>query len=249
VRSLAHAAADFVYPPSCPLCRREMPHDFLQPRPAGFCDACRHELLHGRMQGCHRCGASIGPYLDPALPCTFCRDEKFAFDRVIRLGVYDGAVRKACLEAKQRHGDLVACALAELTWECELAAFRSLKADVVIAVPQHRLERVFRSQESAAALAWVWSRRLNLPCEAHILCKGRWTKPQARLTPTERRTNLRQAFFVSHPAPVAGLNVLLADDVLTTGATAHEAARALKSAGARHVTVAVVARGLGQRPG
>lgn len=113
-------------------------------------------------------------------------------------------------------------------------------------VPTYWLQRFSRRQHAAETLAHVWARRLQVPQAPHILRKVRWTPPQARLTPSQRRTNLRQAFAARRDA-LSGASVLLADDVLTTGTTAHEAARQLRLAGAGKVVVAVIARGLGRR--
>jgi predicted amidophosphoribosyltransferase len=67
------------------------------------------------------------------------------------------------------------------------------------------------------------------------------------LSPSERRVNLRNAFRLASAAGLSGAVVLLADDVMTTGTTAHETARVLMQAGAARVVVAVVARGMGRR--
>lgn len=196
---------------------------------------------------CRRCGANIGPGLDPLVPCMFCRDEKFAFDEALRLGVYDGVLRTACLGAKQAGGEALAAALAELTWQANEADFRALGCDVVVPVPQYWAQRFLRRHHAAETMAEVWGRRLQVPVSSHILRKVRWTRPQARLKPSERRSNLRRAFATAGKGSFAGATVLLADDVMTTGTTAHEAARQLRQAGAARVIVAVVARGLGRR--
>jgi predicted amidophosphoribosyltransferase len=96
-------------------------------------------------------------------------------------------------------------------------------------------------------LGSVWANRLQVPLVSHILGKRRWTRPQARLTPHERRQNLRNVFQAVPSQGLAGAVVLLADDVMTTGTTAHESAKVLVQAGAARVIVAVVARGLGRR--
>ena len=101
VLGMARGAADFVYPPACRLCNAELPPTVAVPRGSPFCDACRKNLLMTRGPACIRCGSSIGPYLDPQAPCSMCRDERFAFERVVRLGVYDeGAADR--LPAQQR---------------------------------------------------------------------------------------------------------------------------------------------------
>ena len=247
VRSLARGAADFVYPPACRLCLAELPPHELGGQESRFCDRCRNELVVTRGLACLRCGAAIGPFLDPNVPCGLCRDEQFAFERVIRLGVYDGALRTACLRSKDRGAEPLAAGLADLLWECESETLQNAKIDVIVPVPQHWFRRLFHPHHAAETLASVWGARLQVPVASHILQKCRRTRPQARLTPSERRVNLRNAFQAAASAGLSGSVVLLADDVMTTGTTAHETARVLKKAGAAHVIVAVVARGLGRR--
>lgn len=248
VRVLARGAADFLYPPACRLCLVELPEPAVEgPQPVPFCETCRRELLATRGLACLRCGASIGPYLDPNVPCMLCRDERFAFERVIRLGVYDGALQSACLRSKAPAAEALAAAMAELLWECESETLTGARADVVVPVPHHWLRRFYRPHNVAETLGEVWAARLKVPLATHILQKRRWTRPQARLSPHERRTNLRRAFRAAAVEDLAGATVLLADDVMTTGTTAHETAKVLIEAGAARVVVAVVARGLGRR--
>src|SRR5262249_54986506 len=247
VRVLARGAADFVYPPLCRLCTRELPPSSGAAPASPFCDACREQLLITRGPACLRCGAAIGPYLDPKVPCSLCRDERFAFERVIRLGVYDGILRNACLRTKDRGTEPLAAGVADLVWGCEAEALVAAKVDVVIPVPQHWGRRMYRPHHAAETLGAAWAGRLQVPLATHILRKCRWTRPQARLSPTERRANLRNAFLATPSTGLSGAAVLLADDVMTTGTTAHEAAKSLAQAGAARVVVAVVARGLGRR--
>ena len=97
VRRLSFAALDFVYPPAC-FCRgAEMDADF-----ARFCESCDAKLRSPQKEECPRCGAPVGPYTNLLHGCGQCRKESYAFDRVIRLGVYDDAMRLACLRAKRR---------------------------------------------------------------------------------------------------------------------------------------------------
>lgn len=257
VRRAFFRTADFLYPPSCRLCGCDLPghgvHPFDQQSDrrvvgpdAVFCADCERSISVGRTTACVHCGASIGPGLDPNARCGYCHDERFAFERVIRFGVYDGPLRSACIGMKQPGAETLAAALGELTWQAEIDEFRAARIDVVVPIPQFPLQRILRPHHAAETLAEVWSRRLQVPVAPHILRKVRWTRPQARLKPTERRSNLRHAFRAK-PNSLAGATVLLADDVMTTGSTAHEASRQLRQAGAERVVVVVVARGLGRR--
>lgn len=86
-------------------------------------------------------------------------------------------------------------------------------------------------------------RRWNLA--ERILLANRRTMKQGTLTPTERRRNVLRAFRVSESYDIKDARVLVVDDVMTTGATANEAARVMRRAGASHVSVAVLARATG----
>jgi predicted amidophosphoribosyltransferase len=246
-RTLLRGAADFVYPPACRLCGGELPD-----RPAdgigpAFCAPCAAALLADRGTACRQCGATIGPGLDPKLPCAFCHDENYTFDRVIRLGVYDGPLRSACLAIKKPESESLAAGLAELTWQVEKERFAQTECDVVIPIPRFWVQRFTQAHHAADTLAEVWAKRLQVPLASHILRKVRWTRPQARLTPSERRVNLRRAFATVGVDALAGASVVLAVDVMTSGATVQEATRQLRRAGAARVVVAVVARGLGRQ--
>jgi ComF family protein len=248
-RGAVQAAADFMYPPSCPLCGAETGCPAARAAQAGFCSRCWRELLVSRGPACLRCGASIGPNLDPQRPCSMCRDERFAFARVFRVGVYDALLRQACLRGKERHAEPLPAALGETLWNCESANLRPAEIDLIVPIPHHWTQRFTRTHNPAETIGEVLSRRLRVPHAPSILKKVRRTLPQAKLAPSVRRTNLRNALAVPRGISLAGATVLVTDDVMTTGATAHEAARVLMAAGAERVLVAVVARGLGRRHG
>lgn len=120
---------------------------------------------------------------------------------------------------------------------------------LVIPVPLHRAkqsERGFNQARliAAEAIATLHKRKpeWSLALAPSTLMRLRATESQAGLTPRQRRLNLRGAFGVSDPTAVAGKQVLLIDDIFTTGATARAASRALVQAGAESVWVATLAR-------
>jgi ComF family protein len=122
---------------------------------------------------------------------------------------------------------------------------RSAGATVVIPVPLHWRRRWSRGYNQSEALARMLATRLALPCRPRWLRRIRNTPQQTQQTPSARSENVRGAFAARPGSPLAGQTVLLVDDVMTTGSTAGEAARALRAAGAGRVVVAVLARAQG----
>jgi predicted amidophosphoribosyltransferase len=247
IRTLAHAAVNFVYPPSCPLCGGETDQGAadvtLEPV---FCSDCRNTVAPHIENSCGICGAPVGPYLDAAEGCIHCRTDNFRFERVYCLGVYDDVLKHACLRAKTPQGRPLATALAALLWDCQGEAIQLEGIDLVVAVPRHWLRRLTAGSGAAETLAETLASRLQVEFVRPILAKVRRTPAQSTLPPYRRRSNLRRAFRVKDSRPLKGATVLLVDDVLTTGTTANEVSRALLSSGANRVFVAVPARGIGR---
>ena len=247
LRTILGAAIDFVYPRHCQLCGKQTDK---QPGQSdsrtGLCESCRQSLIPPRMRSCDRCGAPVGPYLDTDQGCIYCRRDTFAFESVIRLGVYEGPLKFACLRMKNEHGSGLAAACARLMYDESTEAIRSVNADCVVPIPPHWTGRLRRIDNPAETIASRLAARLQVPICRRILRKVRRTPKQTSISAKKRRTNLRNAFRASIPKRIHGGTVLLVDDVLTTGTTAHEAALELKKRGASRVVVAVLARGIGQ---
>ena len=249
IRPLAHlgrAAFRFVFPPSCPLCQRDIElHErdgFGRLMAPVLCDQCSADMRPAENRRCPRCGLPVGPFARIDAGCPHCRTSAFRFRGVIRTGIYDGALRTACIRAKSAVQFPLAAALANWMWICERDDFEAESIDVVVSVPRHWTRQVARPHHAAETMARVLARRLRKPHGRGLLRKIRWTPDQSDLTAANRKLNLKDAFAV-RPAPrlLAGKTVLLVDDILTTGTTANECSRALLHAGAAKVVVAVIA--------
>lgn len=206
-----------------------------------MCPECLESLerLHGRR--CGRCAQSYGSpqALDEQGVCGVCRREPPAYDRLAAFGPYEGALRRAIQLLKYDGIQPLGAALGE---RAASAADFVERIDAVVPAPLHPSRRRPRGFNQAELIARAAAARLGLPVETKWLERTKATPPQAGLSRSERRANLRGAFRVRRPEALVGKRVLLVDDVATTGATFEACAKALKRAGARYVAALAVAR-------
>ncbi len=234
---LAHFAegvAHLVWPPRCLACTIPTATDH-------FCAGCVAALTTDQPHRCTFCAGTVGPHADATNPCLRCPKAKYAFASAVRLGLYADAVRDAVLAMKQPAGELLASRLGELWATHRAAELLASSPQIVVPVPLHWRRRWSRGYNQAEELARGVARTLRLLLAAHALTRRRATDIQASQSATARWDNVKGVFAVRTPDAVRGLRVLLIDDVLTTGATCHNAAQALSAAGAAQVHVAVVA--------
>jgi ComF family protein len=238
--ALLRGLVDLIYPPRCLLCGKA------PPSPSDpFCAFCSAELFHDPHPCCPRCCARVGPFTVIDGSCAACRQHPVRFSAAVRLGPYGGVLREAVLRLKSAHNE----GLAELLGEClaqqRQTQLRALGAQVIVPVPLHWRRRLVRGYNQSSAIAHGLGVGLGLPCRYLWLKRTRATPSQKTLPAQQRWDNVRNAFRARGGAGLAGRHVLLVDDVMTTTATASEAARALLEGGAARVSVAVLARAEG----
>jgi ComF family protein len=153
--------------------------------------------------------------------------------------VYGGGVREAVLALKLGRPRALARPLGDLVRE-QCAATLPETPDVLVPVPLGRARERERGFNQAALVAERLGERLGIRVRPRWLVRLRATAPQSELDADARRKNVTGAFAA--PSTVAGAHVAIVDDVVTTGATVAECARALRRAGARRVGVLAVAR-------
>jgi ComF family protein len=192
---------------------------------------------------CPRCGSSV-PNGYPA-QCHTCSRQKFHFDRVTRLGTYHGELRSAVLRIKRPHERALAAALSDLLIDVADSSLAAFAPDVVVPVPMHWTRKAWRGANSPDVIAQRLARHLGVPMRADLLARRRRTAPQASLSPSRRRANVRGAFRAAQHPDLPGARIVLVDDIMTTGATVDEAAKTLSKCGASVVAVVVLARAEG----
>ena len=225
-----------VYPAICALCSKD-----IAPAADDFCPMCIGAFTSDRHFTCPRCASSVGQAAAVDSGCIRCRDDHFAFESVSRLGPYEGPLRDAVLKMKHRNGEALAECLGRL-WAKHLESrSRDLRVDLVVPVPLHWWRRLRRGYNQSESLSAQIAARLGVEHCSRSLYRVRATPSQMTLSAASRRSNVIGAFRASSRARLGGKTVLIVDDVLTTGSTASEAAKALRAGGADRVYVAVLA--------
>jgi ComF family protein len=240
---------DLLLPPGCAACRTWLPGGRSAPL---VCARCRSRLRVAAWPRCPRCHFPRGARRPHAPDCLECRDWPAALTAARYAYVLeppaDDLVHALKYEGWQELADLMGAALAGLVDPGAGEAVPGAKP-VVVPVPTtaRRLARRGYNQAELLAVRLAAGRGLAL---VHAVARAGGGRSQTALSPTERRENVRGAFAPVRSAgpAVKGVDVLLVDDVLTTGATASEAATVLAAMGAASVTLVAFARALPSGP-
>jgi ComF family protein len=225
------ALLDLLFPPRCQVCGT--PDEF------PLCGACADSFEVIRRPVCERCGKPLRGPADLAFTCIPCRERKrYPVECVRAFGIYDGRLREAIHGLKYDGKLALAQPLGEMLAGPISDDPRLRAADVLVPVPLHPRRERQRGFNQAEEVARIAAPRVGVPVR-RLLLRQRDTQAQTDLDESERRTNVRDAFVAR--GEVQGLRVLLIDDVVTTGSTLAECARALRGAGASTVCAAAVA--------
>ncbi len=216
LRAAALDVLEFLLPQRCPGCG--VPAD-----PVRFlCERCHARLPRLANPVCARC-------LLEDLPPDGCR--RHPNDQVHAVWLYDDRVALLVHALKFAGRPELALELAPAMAALIPRARRA--TTLVTAVPLHAARRRERGYDQAAELGEALASELGAPFMPGLLERTRATIAQSALGSQARRRNLTGAFRLAHPSWVRGRDVLVVDDVLTTGATLHEAMGTLRAAGAR----------------
>jgi len=231
-RRLLRPLLDFVYPSRCAVC--EGPFEGRPP----LCPSCLVGLM--KRESAPACELCAAPVARDGAPCPFCRGRGlYPFARIARLGPYDGSIRTLIHHLKFRRAWTVGEFLAQRLHAQERVRAILADADALVPVPLHWKRQFARGFNQAHVLARRLSRLGLLPIVRPAV-RLRDTQTQLRFSIAARHDNMRGAFGLLGPRPIAGRRLVLIDDVKTSGATLQSLARALLPAGPSCVSAIVV---------
>ena len=223
---------DMIYPRRCPVC------DDAVTRPGLYiCEECADDFTPVADPYCMKCGSLLDD--ETVTICEDCMKRPHEFMSGRAAFVYDDILKESLYRYKYggraEYADYYAGEMAK-----RLGSYiRSCKADAIIPIPLHKSRLRKRGYNQAELLAERISACLDIPVRTDILKRTAKTTVQKSLGARQRQNNLKKAFKIESDV-VKLKNILLVDDIYTTGSTIDAAAGCLKDAGALNVNYVVL---------
>ncbi len=198
-----------------------------------LCPHCQPLITLKPNQVCQLCGHN----LETNTPiCLMCTKDTPPWDSLDYYGKYNKLL-KSIIKRYKFKADF---SLIPLLQDYLYQTYKNLPAcDIIIPMPRHEKRLVSEGFNHVFELCRPLAKQLNIPLQHKSLTRTRYTPPQSSLTAKQRLKNPQKSFIASN---VQDKNVLLIDDIITTGSTLNHACLALRQAGAKKIYIIVIAR-------
>ncbi len=238
IKSLVIGLKDLVYPPICIICRERIPttHPY-----KGLCLSCSQRIELIVPPFCVKCfrplnAANSGP------TCKNCIEHAMHFDFAYCACPFSPFLRQL-LHLFKFHQKTY---LRHIFTEHILRFIQEYNLDIdqfdlFVPMPLSNVRLRERGYNQSQLIAEILAQHFNKPCSKNVLIKARHTASQSSLSKKERFTNVQGAFKINSSVKIINTNILIIDDLMTTGATASEAALVLKAAKAKTVAILTLA--------
>ena len=224
-KELFSLLSELLYPWKCPFCRR--------PSNKWICDSCRKKLVEVKEPKCVKCGKPVRKKEQEY--CTACKNAKeLPYERGISLWVHKPPISESIYRFKYHNCRLYADAYAKECARRFKGQIKKWNIQLIVPVPMYDKKRRRRGYNQAQVLAEKLGEELTIPVDSESVARVLPTTPQKLKGRQDRRKNLMDAFRMKKV--LNGIeNVLVVDDIYTTGATVEKVAECLKKAGAKHI--------------
>lgn len=236
--------SDILFPRHCHLCETAMPHHHR----ILLCESCSRKVLFLPRSACRGC-AKFFPGIDLSndpheekIFCSNCSRTKRFFDECFAVSTYEGPIKKLIQSFKYTREEYLARTLQTFFLKVLEKSIDWKTFDWIVPVPLHPLKLKERGFNQSLILAEALSCKAGIPLLKRGLRRIKYSPGQTLQDKRERMENIQDSFCAGSLTQLSNKKVLLVDDVLTTEATAQECSKILKQAGAKGVTVLVLAR-------
>lgn len=233
------AIVDYIFPNSCLAC-----HSIDIDSKSFFCHDCWKNLIFIQKPFCDMCGIPFSfeekGVEKGAILCEHCHKSKPDFDKARCLFVYNETIKKSILMLK--HYDQTQYAKPFGLLLCQYIEKEKLDFDVIVPIPLHWMRLLKRQFNQSALIAKHISNITKKPVDFGCLKRIRNTPSQDKKSRIQRIVNMENSFKVFDGESIQNKKILLIDDVMTTGSTLDQAARALKEADVKAVLCLSIAR-------
>lgn len=223
------------FPSVCPICGK------IPVKGQKICEECRKNIVIISEPKCVKCGK---PLVDEhKLYCSGCGRRQHFFDKGVAVFEYSGFFRESMYRFKYDNSREYADFYAGVTARIYGKQFQEWEIDAVVPVPIHKERELKRGYNQARVFAEALVKHTGLHMESRLLIRKKKTVPQKELTEEMRYRNLKDAFAVNKEKMRGIENILLVDDIYTTGSTVDACSSILKKAGAKRVYVLCISAG------
>ena len=232
------AITDVIFPPRCLGCAEILLQQSLQT----FCPACNEKIKFITGSLCPICGMAFFDSPAPDHLCGNCLESKPYFSLARAVASYETLILDAIHQFKYGRNISTGAVLASFMAEFNFPDFDFTDYSLIIPVPLHIRRLRERGFNQALILAKPIGKKYRIPVNFSLLKRRKFTLTQTGLDKKEREKNMKGAFTVIDNAKIKGKNIILIDDVYTTGATINQCTKTLIQAGAGKVAVLTLAR-------
>ena len=232
------AIINLFYPAVCRICSKK-----LEEFDRNICTNCSKELTERLPPFCLRCGRQLKGDDELKTICADCENDTPHFDRAWSACHYEGALKNLIHDFKYKKITSLSKDFAILTINFMKKYNIGKESQIILSVPMHPRKLFKREVNHADILARTIGKGLGIAYSGSVLKKIKNTPPQSKLKREDRIKNLQSSFSLKNSSLISGRNILLVDDLFTTGSTVNECAMLLKNSGAGRVEVITLARG------
>lgn len=238
IAAILHDISTVVFPPQCPGCSEILD----SPEKIFFCAKCQDKAHFIQGAVCPVCGINFPDSPAESHLCGDCSDQEPYFSCARAVFSFETVILEAIHRFKYKRDFYVGETLASFMAGFSFPDFSFLQYSLLLPVPLHIKRLRERGFNQSLILARAVGKKRQIPVNFSILKRHKFTETQTGMNKNERKLNIKGAFEITDERKISGQNIILVDDVYTTGATVNECARVLLKAKANRVAVLTLAR-------